>query len=170
MAAASGSTEDLKAKAQQLHQTVFADTASDAESVKQKEEAIGQLSDTYVKLQDAKALTELLSQLRPFFGVIPKAKTAKIVRNIVDQIAKIPNSTDIQVGLQHRSMSHVQQEHAAVGSSTAGSDAAVCRLHCALAGQHRVPHTPNVTAASARDIHSNLGSELSFGSMCILPY
>jgi hypothetical protein len=97
MAAASGSTEDLKAKTQQLHQTVFADTASDAESVKQKEEAIGQLSDTYVKLQDAKALTELLSQLRPFFAVIPKAKTAKIVRNIIDQIAKIPNSTDIQV-------------------------------------------------------------------------
>lgn len=100
MAAASGSSEDLKAKAQQLHQTVFADTASDAESVKQKEEAIGQLSNTYVKLQDAKALTQLLSQLRPFFAVIPKAKTAKIVRNIIDQIAKIPNSTDIQVRMQ----------------------------------------------------------------------
>jgi hypothetical protein len=139
MAAASGSTEDLKAKAQQLHQTVFADTASDAESVKQKEEAIGQLSDTYVKLQDAKALTELLSQLRPFFGVIPKAKTAKIVRNIIDQIAKIPKSTDIQVGLQHgqHRMAHVQQGHAAVGSSTVCSDAAEDRLHCALARQHR---------------------------------
>uniref|UniRef100_A0A383WIP6 PCI domain-containing protein n=1 Tax=Tetradesmus obliquus TaxID=3088 RepID=A0A383WIP6_TETOB len=99
MAAASSSSEDLKAKAQQLHQTVFADTASDAESVKQKEEAIGQLSDTYVKLQDAKALTQLLSQLRPFFAVIPKAKTAKIVRNIIDQVAKIPNSTDIQVAV-----------------------------------------------------------------------
>jgi hypothetical protein len=136
MAAASGSTEDLKAKAQQLHQTVFADTASDVESVKQKEEAIGQLSDTYVKLQDAKALTQLLSQLRPFFGVIPKAKTAKIVRNIIDQIAKIPNSTDIQV----RHSSEVQQSmrqgqqglqmHRRATVSGCGADATGDRSSC----------------------------------------
>lgn len=81
-----------------LKQQVFGEHGTDAEAVKQREEAISKLSDAYVKQQDAKALTELLSQLRPFFAVIPKAKTAKIVRNIVDQIAKIPNSTDIQVG------------------------------------------------------------------------
>lgn len=82
-----------------LKQTLFGgEQGSDADTVKQKEEAISKLSDAYVKQQDAKALTELLSQLRPFFAVIPKAKTAKIVRNIIDQIAKIPNSTDIQVG------------------------------------------------------------------------
>jgi 26S proteasome regulatory subunit N6 len=81
-----------------LKQTVFGEQSSDAETIKQKEDAISKLSDAYVKQQDAKALTELLSQLRPFFAVIPKAKTAKIVRNIIDQIAKIPNSTDIQVG------------------------------------------------------------------------
>jgi 26S proteasome regulatory subunit N6 len=80
-----------------LKQTVFGEQGSDAETIKQKEEAISKLSDAYVKQQDAKALTELLSQLRPFFAVIPKAKTAKLVRNIIDQIAKIPNSTDIQV-------------------------------------------------------------------------
>lgn len=86
-------TADIK----QLQQQVLGEHGSDAESVKQREEAIGKLSDAYVKAQDAKALTELLSQLRPFFAVIPKAKTAKLVRNIIDQIAKIPNSTDIQV-------------------------------------------------------------------------
>lgn len=82
---------------QALKQVVFGEQGSDAEAVKQKEDAIGKLSDAYVKQQDAKALTELLAQLRPFFAVIPKAKTAKIVRNIIDQIAKVPNSTDIQV-------------------------------------------------------------------------
>lgn len=86
------------ADVQALRHTVFGDQATDAEAVKRKEEAISQLSDAYVKQQDAKALTELLAQLRPFFAVIPKAKTAKIVRNIIDQITKIPNSTDIQVG------------------------------------------------------------------------
>eukprot|EP00878_Enallax_costatus_P008276 GHUV01008652.1.p1 GENE.GHUV01008652.1~~GHUV01008652.1.p1 ORF type:complete len:141 (+),score=43.96 GHUV01008652.1:1188-1610(+) len=83
----------------QLRQKVFEDQSTDAEAVKQREEAIGQLSDAYVKQQDAKALTDLLAQLRPFFAVIPKAKTAKIVRNIIDQIAKIPNSTEIQVAV-----------------------------------------------------------------------
>lgn len=82
-----------------LKHQVFGEQGTDAEAVKQREEAISQLSDAYVKQQDAKALTELLSQLRPFFAVIPKAKTAKIVRNIIDQITKIPNSTDIQVAV-----------------------------------------------------------------------
>lgn len=90
----------MAAEVQALQATVFAEgTSADAEAVKQKEEAISKLSDAYVKHQDAKALTELLSQLRPFFAVIPKAKTAKIVRNIIDQIAKVPNSTDIQVSV-----------------------------------------------------------------------
>lgn len=95
MAAANQPTTELSVD--QLRQKVFGDQSTDAEAVKQREEAIGQLSDAYVKQQDAKALTDMLSQLRPFFTVIPKAKTAKIVRNIIDQIAKIPNSTDIQV-------------------------------------------------------------------------
>jgi 6-phosphogluconate dehydrogenase (decarboxylating) len=86
-----------EADMQALKQTVFGEQGSDAEAIKQKEEAVSKLSEAYVKQQDAKALTELLSELRPFFAIIPKAKTAKIVRNIIDQIAKVPNSTDIQV-------------------------------------------------------------------------
>jgi 26S proteasome regulatory subunit N6 len=78
-------------------QVLGAGQGSDAEGVKAREEAIGQLSDAYVKLGDAAALTELLAALRPFFAGIPKAKTAKLVRNIIDQIARIPGSTDIQV-------------------------------------------------------------------------
>ncbi|KAF8072635.1 RPN6 [Scenedesmus sp. PABB004] len=94
---AASDAPSLQAQAAALHQTVFGDSAADVEAVKRKEEAIGGLADTYVKLGDAKALTELLSALRPFFALIPKAKTAKLVRNIIDAIAKIPDSTDIQV-------------------------------------------------------------------------
>ncbi len=32
-----------------------------------------------------------------FFNTVPKAKTAKIVRSIIDSIARIPNSTELQV-------------------------------------------------------------------------
>eukprot|EP00877_Chromochloris_zofingiensis_P013500 jgi/Chrzof1/8403/Cz03g09110.t1 len=88
---------DPKQAEQQLRQLLFNTEGTDAETTKLKEQAITYLSEIYVKLQDAKALSDLLSQLRYFFAVVPKAKTAKIVRNIIDQIAKIPNSTQLQV-------------------------------------------------------------------------
>jgi len=81
----------------ELRKLVFETPGTDVESVRIKEQAIGTLSEAYVKLTDAKALADLLSQLRDFFGAIPKAKTAKIVRGIIDQIAKIPDSTQLQV-------------------------------------------------------------------------
>lgn len=62
-----------------------------------KEQAIQVLCDAYVKQQNAQGLRELLSELRTFFGAVPKAKTAKIVRSIIDAIAKIPGSTQLQV-------------------------------------------------------------------------
>jgi len=44
-------------------------------------------------------LHSLLTQLRPLFSIIPKAKTAKIVRGIIDSIAKIPGTSDLQIAL-----------------------------------------------------------------------
>jgi hypothetical protein len=80
-----------------LRGDIFSNDKSDVETIKVKEAAIVKLGEAYVKLQDATALRDLLAQLRPFFTLIPKAKTAKIVRGIVDQIAKVPNSTELQV-------------------------------------------------------------------------
>lgn len=60
-------------------------------------QAIQKLSDLYAKQQDAGALRALLTELRPLFAAIPKAKTAKIVRTIIETIAKVPNSTQLQV-------------------------------------------------------------------------
>ncbi|GBF99892.1 26S proteasome non-ATPase regulatory subunit [Raphidocelis subcapitata] len=88
---------DPKAAVQALRKLVFEVPGTDVETVRVKEAAIGSLSEAYVKLGDAKSLADLLSQLREFFGAIPKAKTAKIVRGIIDQIAKIPDSTQLQV-------------------------------------------------------------------------
>ena len=79
-----------------LRELVFEAPGTDVEATRIKEQAIGSLSEAYVKLGDAKSLADLLSQLRDFFGAIPKAKTAKIVRGIIDQLAKIPGSTQLQ--------------------------------------------------------------------------
>lgn len=70
---------------------------NDADSVKIKEQAIQKLADLYASKKEAAALRSLLTELRPLFGVIPKAKTAKIVRTIIETISKVPGSTDLQV-------------------------------------------------------------------------
>ena len=62
-----------------------------------KEQSIQKLADLYAAKEDAPALKTLLVELRPLFDVIPKAKTAKIVRTIIEAIAKVPNSTLLQV-------------------------------------------------------------------------
>lgn len=76
---------------------VLGDHPNDAESTKTKEQALQKLANLYAKQQNATALRSLLAELRPLFALIPKAKTAKIVRTVVDTIAKVPNSTAIQV-------------------------------------------------------------------------
>lgn len=42
---------------------------------------------------------DLLKESNSFFAIIPKAKTAKIVRTIIDIVAKVPDSVELQVEL-----------------------------------------------------------------------
>ena len=76
---------------------VLDSTSNDADSIKVKEQAIQKLADLYAKQKDAAALKQLLVELRPLFSVVAKAKTAKIVRTIIEAIAKVPDSTQLQV-------------------------------------------------------------------------
>ena len=80
-----------------LRDVVLGDFPNDAESIKTKEQALQSLANLYAKQKNAEALRALLTDLRPLFALIPKAKTAKIVRTVVDTIAKVPDSTAVQV-------------------------------------------------------------------------
>ena len=80
-----------------LRDIVLGDHPNDAETIKTKEQALQSLANLYAKQKDAEALRALLTELRPLFALIPKAKTAKIVRTVVDTIAKVPDSTAVQV-------------------------------------------------------------------------
>ena len=61
--------------------------------------SIYRLARFYTETKSFDELILLLKNNNSFFSIIPKAKTAKIVRNILDIIEKIPNSLNIQVTL-----------------------------------------------------------------------
>ncbi|KAL6780720.1 RPN6 [Auxenochlorella protothecoides x Auxenochlorella symbiontica] len=79
--------------AQQLRALLTGEGPNDGESVKVKESALTRLCEVLVSSKDADALSSLLLDLRPLFAVIPKAKTAKIIRTVIDAISRVPNST-----------------------------------------------------------------------------
>lgn len=74
-------------------------TTTDPDMVKAKDRAVAKLADAYAGAGDAQAVAGLLAELRPSFASLPKAKTAKIVRTVIDTMAKVPESTKLQVSL-----------------------------------------------------------------------
>ncbi|XP_075523055.1 26S proteasome non-ATPase regulatory subunit 11 homolog [Primulina tabacum] len=78
---------------------ILENNSSSSEALRIKEQAITNLSDLLRQEGRAAELQDLLTKLRPFFSLIPKAKTAKIVRGIVDAVAKIPGTSDLQITL-----------------------------------------------------------------------
>ena len=62
-----------------------------------KENAVTKLGQLYAAEKDAQAIRTLLTELRPLFGALPKAKTAKLVRALIEAIASVPDSTQLQV-------------------------------------------------------------------------
>lgn len=79
--------------------SVLENPSSSSDALRIKEQAITNLSDLLRQEARAEDLQNLLTKLRPFFSLIPKAKTAKIVRSIVDAVAKIPGTSDLQISL-----------------------------------------------------------------------
>jgi 26S proteasome regulatory subunit N6 len=61
------------------------------------ERVIIKLIQVFTKLQQASSLISLLHQIRNHFGIMPKAKTAKLVRLIIDNLGHIPNSELLQI-------------------------------------------------------------------------
>jgi len=80
------------------------------ETTKLEEQAINGLMKVLVKLRKAEKLEELSRSLRPVFERIPKAKTAKLVRNLIDSVAEIPGTEDLQVSLCKETIEWCRQE------------------------------------------------------------
>ncbi|KAH7290888.1 hypothetical protein KP509_30G068200 [Ceratopteris richardii] len=78
---------------------IIQDPSSSVEALRIKEQAIFNLSDLLSHEKLGEELRSLLTELRQFFSLIPKAKTAKIVRGIIDAVAKIPGTSQLQISL-----------------------------------------------------------------------
>jgi len=84
-----------------IYQQILAAAGSDPseEVTKVKENAIYRLGKLYAKLGRLNELTGLITQVRPFFENVSKAKTAKIVRSLIDYVSEIEGTHALQTKL-----------------------------------------------------------------------
>lgn len=78
---------------------ILANTNAGAALQKLKESSIFKLCELYGRLQRAGELVKLLAGVRPFFENIAKAKTAKIVRTVINEVARCDGSDEMQFQL-----------------------------------------------------------------------
>lgn len=69
---------------------ILASTETSELALRVREKAIYHIGKLYGKLGKANELKTLLTELRPFFSLIPKARTTKIVRSLIDLLSKLP--------------------------------------------------------------------------------
>jgi len=87
------------AEAEGLYKKVMNDESDGEELNKVKEQAICKLGELYADQKRVEDIQKLMVSIRPFFNNIPKAKTAKIVRTLIDMVAKVPGGQKAQLQL-----------------------------------------------------------------------
>mmetsp|Transcript_17513 Transcript_17513/g.29535 ORF Transcript_17513/g.29535 Transcript_17513/m.29535 type:complete len:512 (-) Transcript_17513:111-1646(-) len=92
------SPEELTSKISDF-QTLLQNPRYDEKAVKIKEQCIYKLARLYTEGKRFEDVMALLKSNNEFFSMIPKAKTAKIVRSILNIVSTIPDSLDVQVSL-----------------------------------------------------------------------
>lgn len=83
---------------EKLRANIFVDNIGE-ESNKDWEFAITDLAKLYVEQKNADAISSLATSLRPLFADVPKAKTAKIVRTLIDLVSNIPGTDETQIDM-----------------------------------------------------------------------
>eukprot|EP00802_Teleaulax_amphioxeia_P010979 Tamp_11009.p1 GENE.Tamp_11009~~Tamp_11009.p1 ORF type:complete len:474 (-),score=147.10 Tamp_11009:545-1849(-) len=97
-------------QAEAAYKSVQAQEGDGEDFNKLKEQAICKLGELYADNNRVKDIQELMISIRPFFGNIPKAKTAKIVRTLIELVAKVPGSTQLQLQLCVETIEWCKQE------------------------------------------------------------
>jgi 26S proteasome regulatory subunit N6 len=66
---------------------------------KLRENAVYGIAHIYALNKDTTKLVGMLDRIEPFFNSLPRARTAKIVRSMLERVAQVPESLDMQVEL-----------------------------------------------------------------------
>ncbi|OAL51798.1 PCI-domain-containing protein [Pyrenochaeta sp. DS3sAY3a] len=86
------------AKAEQIYKEVLStEPGSNETAIKNYESALVGLGELYRDQKRVDALAELVRQARSVLSSFAKAKTAKLVRQLLDLFTTIPNTTDTQI-------------------------------------------------------------------------
>ncbi|CDH52208.1 pci-domain-containing protein [Lichtheimia corymbifera JMRC:FSU:9682] len=80
-----------------LYNGVLAEPSENDQIIKEQEYAIVHLGQLYRDLGLAQELAQLIRSSRSFMGAIAKAKTAKLIRTLVDYFSDIPNCLPLQI-------------------------------------------------------------------------
>jgi len=86
-------------EAKALYRKIIFSEEEGEDAVKLKEKSIVALGNIFAEEGNAEAIDALLKELRPIFALVSKAKAAKLVRTLLDLVAKIPDSVDLQVAM-----------------------------------------------------------------------
>eukprot|EP00439_Symbiodinium_sp_Y106_P029279 s89_g3.t1 len=85
------------AKAKEAYKAIIFKQDVEDPNAKYREKAIYALGDLLVAKKLPQDISSLSKDLRPLFAELPKAKTAKIVRHLIDLLAKTENSQALQI-------------------------------------------------------------------------
>ena len=92
------SEQDLQEKLKDFV-VLLQNSRTDDLAIKVKEQCIYRLARIYTEGRQFQEVMALLKNNNDFFGLLPKARTAKIVRNILNIVSLVPDSLSIQVEL-----------------------------------------------------------------------
>lgn len=82
-----------------LRAIVFAEGSGTKEFSEVREQGIYKLGQLLAQLGRTDDIVKLSRDIRPFFDLVSKAKTAKIVRTLVDVVCEVPDVVKLQVAL-----------------------------------------------------------------------
>lgn len=74
-------------------------SSADEDNLRQRELALTRLGQLYRDEKDANKLAEAVRSSRSLMASIAKAKTAKLIRTLIDYFGDIPNSSDTQIAV-----------------------------------------------------------------------
>ena len=95
----SAAPQECAQKLEDLVSEVTADKEHQEENASIFEKILVALLDVYDIIGDQQKFAMLLTKLKDYFIVIPKARTAKLVRLVIQALRKVPQSQELQISL-----------------------------------------------------------------------